>query len=305
MSTKLFSKLTPEQHKRLLGVIAILLVVTIYAANFVAIRYSVLRGLTFLNLTALRFSVAGLFMLPYFCRLDFRDLGGLGWKRALLLTCLAGSPYIVIFFLGISLAPASHGAVLNPGIIPSVVFLGTVFLGLQSFTLKQAVSLIAITLGVALVTASSFSLQGSVVFGDLLLLITGISWGLFTLLTKLWELKPLQITAVVSVISLLYLPPYLLFVYDGFEGISATHVLVQAFFQGIVLSVGTLYLATYAVQSLGAQTTSLFSPLVPILTTLIAVPLLREIPTPLQWIGIVLVVVGMLSATKINSEKSE
>ncbi|NJM84865.1 MAG: DMT family transporter [Leptolyngbyaceae cyanobacterium RM2_2_21] len=104
---------------------------------------------------------------------------------------------------------------------------------------------------------------------------------------------------------LLYLPPYLLFVYDGFEGISATHVLVQAFFQGIVLSVGTLYLATYAVQSLGAQTTSLFSPLVPILTTLIAVPLLREIPTPLQWIGIVLVVVGMLSATKINSEKSE
>lgn len=158
----------------------------------------------------------------------------------------------------------------------------------------------SIILGIIFVTASSFSLQGPVLFGDLLLLSTGISWGLFTLLSKMWELRPMQSAAIVSVISLLYLPPYLFFSYNGFNSASSTHVISQAIFQGIILSIGTLYLVTYAVQSLGAQLTSLFSPLVPVLTTLIAVPLLGEIPTPVQWIGIMLVVLGMLSAAGVT-----
>ena len=299
---RFFSESTSSrQRKSLLGVAAILLVMAIYTTNFVATRYSVLNGLTSLDLVALRYSVSGIVMLPYFCRLDLRNLNGIGWSKGILLTCLAGSPYILTLFFGLTFAPASHGAVLNPGIIPSVVFLGMVFLGLQSFSLKRVLSLISIFLGVVLVTASSFSLQGSVLFGDLLLLSTGISWGLFTLLAKVWELRPIQSTAIVSVISSLYLLPYLLFWYDGFESVSTVHIISQAIFQGIIMSVGTIYLVTYAIQNLGAQLTSLFSPLVPVLTTLTAIPLLGEIPTSLQWVGIVLVVFGMLSAAKINS----
>lgn len=301
MQLKFFSEENLKQSKRLPGVVAILLVMIIYASNFVATRYSVLNGLTSLDLAALRFSVAGLLMLPYFYRLGLSDLGGIGWPRAILLSCLAGSPYMVVFFYGLSFAPASHGAVLNPGIVPSVVFLSMVFLGLQSFSLARAVSLISIIIGVIFVTASSFSLRGPVLFGDLLLFSTGISWGLFTLLTKLWKLRPMQSTAIVSVISLLYLPLYLLFWYSGFGTASLTHIISQAIFQGIVLSIGTLYLVTYAVQKIGAQLTSLFSPLVPVLTTLIAIPLLGEIPTLAQWIGVILVVLGMVSAAKINA----
>lgn len=298
MLVKLFSERTPRQTRFLSGVTAILCVMVIYAANFVGIRYSVLHGLTPLDLVALRFGVAGLIMLPYFCRLNLRDLGGLGWTRAVLLTGLAGSPYAIVFFFGVRLAPASHGAVLNPGIVPSVVFLGMVWLGLQSFSLKRALSLVTIVLGVVCVTAASFSLQRSVLFGDLLLLYTGISWGLFTLFTKLWELKPLQSTAIISVLSLVYLPFYLCFAYSGFAATSIAHVMFQAVFQGIVLSIGTLCLLTYAVQRLGVQLTALFSPLVPVLTTLIAVPLLGEIPTSFQGAGIGFVVLGMLGAAQ-------
>ena len=302
MRIRYFSEFTPKQSTLLPGVVAILFVMAIYAANFVVTRYSVLNGLTSFDLAALRFSVAGLLMLPYFYRLGLTDLGGIGWPRAILLSCLAGSPYMLVFFYGLSFAPASHGAVLNPGIVPSVVFLSMVFLGLQSFSLARAVSLMSIVLGVIFVTASSFSLQGSVLFGDLLLFSTGISWGIFTLLAKRWKLRPMQGTAIVSVISLLYVPLYLLFWYNGFGSVSVTHLVSQAIFQGLVLSIGTIYLVTYAVQRLGAQLTSLFSPLVPVLTTLIAVPLLGEIPTSLQWIGIILVVLGMVSAAKMNSE---
>lgn len=279
-----------------MGVVAILSVVCIYAANLVATRYSVLNGLTSLDLVALRYAVAGLVLMPYFCRLGLRDLGGLGWSKGIILSCLAGAPYMVVFFYGLSFAPASHGAVLNPGIVPSVVFIGMVFLGRQPFSAARAFSLLLIVLGLVLVTRSSFSTQDQVLFGDILLFVTGVSWGLFTLLAKLWELRPMQAAAVVSVISLLYLPPYMLFCYSGFESASVTHVAAQAVFQGLVNSIATIYLVTYAVQKLGAQLTSLFSPLVPVLTTLLAVPLLGEIPAAVQWAGVLVVVLGMLSA---------
>jgi drug/metabolite transporter (DMT)-like permease len=291
-----FSTPAPVQSIPLRGIFAILLVIGFYATNLIATRYSVLNGLTSLDLVALRYGVAGVVLMPYFCRLGLRDLGGIGWLKGICLCCLAGAPYMVVFFYGLSFAPAAHGAVLNPGIVPSVVFLSMVFLGRQSFSLSRALSLLLIVLGLMLVTRSSFSTRGQVLFGDILLFITGISWGLFTLFAKLWELRPMQAAAVVSVISLLYLPPYLVFYHRGFESASLTHVMSQAIFQGLVNSIAILYLLTYAVHKLGAQLTALFSPLVPVLTTLLAVPLLGEIPNTVQWTGVIVVVLGMLSA---------
>ena len=296
-----FARLRSGQNETMLGVAAILLVMGIYAGNFVVTRYSVLNGLTSLDLAALRFFVAGLVLLPYFYHLGPSDLGGLGWRKGFILSCLAGAPYMVVFFFGLNFAPASHGAVLNPGVVPSVVFVSMVFLGLQSFSPGRALSLMLIVLGLIFVTSSSFSMQGRVLFGDILLFTTGISWGLFTLLVKLWALRPLQAATIVSVISLLYLPLYLIFFYNGFAAVSLTHVVSQAVFQGIVNAIVTLYLVTYAVQKLGAQLTALFSPLVPILTTLLAISLLGEIPTVLQWTGIVMVVLSMLSAARMNT----
>jgi len=285
----------------LTGIVAVLCVMTVYATNFIAARYSVGHGLTSLDLAALRFSVSGLVMLPTFVRLGMRDLGGLGWPRAVALSCLAGSPYVLVFFLGLTLAPASHGAVLNPGIVPSVVFVGLVVLGRQRFTAARALALVVIVAGLVLVTGSSFSLRGPVLAGDALLFLTGISWGLFTLFARVWDVRPLQAAAIVSVLSMIYLPVYLVFFYKGFASVSALHILSQAAFQGLAMSLTALYLLTFAIRRLGAQLASLFSPLIPVMTTLLAVPLLGEVPTPSQWAGVALVVVGMVTDWRLSS----
>ena len=281
------------------GVVAILSVVALYAANIVVTRYSVLHGFTGLDLAALRYAVAGLVCLPYAWHAGVRDLGGIGWRRGVVLACLAGAPYMVVFFYGLRFAPAAHGAVLNAGVVPSVVFLGLVCLGRQAFVVTRALSLLSIAFGLVLVTGASFSMHGWVVLGDALLLLTGVSWGLFTLLAKIWEVRPLQATVVVSVLSLAYLPVYWLGGLTGSGSVSIFHVVAQAVFQGVVLSIGTVYLVAYAVGKLGPQLTALFSPLVPVLTTLLAVPLLGEMPTLAQWAGIACVAGGMLGAARI------
>ncbi len=271
------------------------LVVLVYAANFVAVRYSVQHGLTSFDLAALRFGAAGVLLLPYLLSIGIRDLGGVGWRRGLSLACLAGAPYSVLFFLGLSHAPAAHGAVLNPGLVPSVVFLVLVALGRDRFSLRRAVSLACIVAGLVLVTQTAFTARGDMLLGDALLLLTGLSWGLFTVLLRLWEVRPLQSAAVVSVISLAYVPVYFL-VWHHAIAASATHMVLQAILQGVFNSAIAIVLLTFAVRRLGAQLTALFSPSIPVLTTLLAIPLLGEVPTVAQWLGVAIVFVGMISA---------
>ena len=222
------------RHDMLPGLLAVLSVMTIYAINFVGARYSVLHGLTSLDLVALRYSVSGLVMLPNFLRLGARDLGGLGWPRAIALSCLAGSPYVLVFFLGLTFAPAAHGAVLNPGIVPSVVYLGLVALGRQFFSTVRVLTLFVIVVGLVLVTGSSFRLRGPVLAGDALLFLTGISWGLFTLFARVWDVRPLQAATIISVLSMAYVPLYLVWFYRGFGSASTLHVVAQAAFQGLI-----------------------------------------------------------------------
>lgn len=73
-------------------------------------------------------------------------------------------------------------------------------------------------------------------------------------------------------------------------------MVLQAVWQGLVNSIASLGLMTYTLRRLGAQVTALFSALVPLLTTLLAIPLLLEIPTAGQWAGVVIVAAGMLGA---------
>ena len=281
-----------------LGVAAILLVIVMYAVNFIVTRYSVLHGMGPLDLNALRYTVSGLILLPYVARLGLRDLGGMGWPRAIALTLFAGFPYMVLFFGGLSRSPAGHGAVLNPGMVPVVVFLGAVILGEQAFSWARASSLALIVAGLIVVTGASFSIDRRVLVGDMLMLLSGINWGLFTLFVKRWNVKPMQATAVVSLISLMGVPLYFAFFFHGFESVSVTHIVGQALFQGVLISIISLYLITYAVRALGSQLAALFSPLIPVLTTLLAVPMLGEVPTGVQLCGVAAVVTGMLSAAR-------
>src|SRR5262249_19185773 len=241
-----------------MGILAMTGVVVVYGANFVAVRYSVQHGLAALDLAALRFGAAGFALLPYLFRLGIRDLGGIGWPRGIALSALAGAPYTVVFFLGLSRAPAAHGAVLNPGLVPSVVFLVLVALGHDVFSARRAISLALIVVGLVLVTQTAFTARGEMLIGDALLLATGISWGLFTVLLRQWEVRPRQAAATVSVISMVYLPLYFALWYHGVAA-SVPHMIAQAFLQGVFNSALAIVLLTFAVRRLGAQLTALFS----------------------------------------------
>jgi len=276
----------------------------LYAANFVFTRFSLLEGLAPGDLVALRYAVSGALLLPWVASRGLRSLGGVGWTRGVVLACLAGAPYMLLFNGGLEFSPAAHGAVLNPGTVPIVVSIGVLLLGGPAISVPRAVSLVVIVPGLVLVTSASFSMQDSVLLGDLLLLASGISWGTFTVLLKRWSVRPLDAAAVVSVLSMVYLPIHFLFADTALGSVSLSHVMMQGMFQGIVMSVGTLYLIAFAIERLGAEHASLFSPLVPLMTLAVSIPILGEEPASRQWLGVLIVVAGMAGAAYSSTRRA-
>jgi drug/metabolite transporter (DMT)-like permease len=73
-------------------------------------------------------------------------------------------------------------------------------------------------------------------------------------------------------------------------------VLFQAVLQGVLNIVVALWLWGTAVRVLGAAVAQRFPPLIPVVGTLSAVPILGEWPGPLQMLGFALIVSGLTLA---------
>jgi drug/metabolite transporter (DMT)-like permease len=137
--------------------------------------------------------------------------------------------------------------------------------------------------------------------GDLLFVAAAVLWGLFTVLTRRWSIDPIRGTAVVWVLSLAYLPFYVAFSGSTLLQAPRGEVVFQALYQGVGVAVIALVLFSRAIRVLGVSSASLFMPLVPVFGVLLGVPVLGEVPAPVQLVGMAGVTVGIALAAARRS----
>ncbi len=266
----------------------------IYAGQFVVSRYSMQRTLSLWDLAAIRFTVAGLLLLPVVLRHGFARAAGIGWPRAIVLAIGAGGPYTLIMYAGLVLAPAGHGAVIIPGITPVVsTILLWLWLGQRPWPATVA-GLVLIVGGVVLVGWPAMHGAGGLTWvGDLIFVVAGILWGLIPVLMRRWQVDPWRGTAVVWVLALAYVPVYAVLGGAHVLAAPAGEVIFQALYQGVGVAIVALVLYAFAIRVLGAAFASLFMPLVPVFGVLLAIPGLGEVPTAVQVAGMLAVSAGM------------
>ena len=109
--------------KSKLAVAAGAAMVGIYTIQFVAARFSLREQLTPMDVTVLRFAGACAVFAMVLTIRGAESVQALGWRKAIILTLLAGLPYPLVINWGLSYAPAAHAAALCPASIVCFSFL--------------------------------------------------------------------------------------------------------------------------------------------------------------------------------------
>jgi drug/metabolite transporter (DMT)-like permease len=275
------------------GVAAMLL----YAGQFVLSRWSMQRTLSLWDLAALRFTVAGLLSLPLV--LGPRPPGPRGgWRRLAVLAVAAGGPYTLIMYGGLTLAPAAHGAVIITGGTPVVAALLVWLWTNERPGPAQVAGLVAIVGGLLLVAWPGLGPSDGTWVGDLLFALACGLWAVFTVAARRWRIDPVRATAVVWVLTLPYVPVYAMVAGDRVLAAPRGEVIFQALYQGVGVALVALALYAWTIRVLGAGVASLFMPLVPLFGVLLAIPLLGEVPSAPQAVGMAAVGAGMIVAAR-------
>lgn len=272
--------------------------VVIWAGWMAITRIGVTTTLDVFDITALRFLVAGLVLLPIIWKSGWK-LDRLGFPRLVLLISGAGAPYVLIASQGLSYAPVADAGALIPGVMPLfVAVLAASLLGEKLSRLRK-IGLGLVLVGVLAITGESLAAGiGIRSVGHVLFLSGAFLWACYTVTMRWSKIKPLHATAIVSVGSMVgYLPGYLAFAGLRVLDAPVADVLMQAIFQGLLVTVIALTLFGKAVEILGAASGATFAALVPVVATIIAVPLLGEIPSMIAWASIVLISFGVYLAS--------
>ncbi|WP_299396737.1 DMT family transporter [Pelagibius sp.] len=247
------------------------------------------------DLAVLRFAVAGLILLPLVLR---HGSGGLGWGRAAVLALCAGTPYVLASAGGLAYAPAGQGGIITPSCMLVFSTLGGWLLLGDRPSRQRWLGLALILAGVALIGSQALlSYQPGQWKGHLLFAAGGLLWASYTVALRAWRADPLQATALVAVLSLVFtLPLYALFAEPRLLIAPAGELLGQAVFQGLLAAILALVCYSRAVAILGAGRGAVFATLVPAIAVLLAYPLLGEVPATTDLAGAALVTAGMLTA---------
>jgi len=249
--------------------------------------------------TALRFGVAGLLLLPLFAR---RGLANLKLLPALFLACGAGAPYVLLTAGGLAFAPAGHMGLITPSCMLLCSTIGSYLILKDPLTTNRIVGVLAITLGLLALAWDGLANHGDLTWlGDAMFALGGAFWASYTIGSRVWRVEPLHATAVVGVLSAaVYVPGYAWFAGSDLAAAPWREIVIQAVFQGVLSAIIALLLYTRAVAILGAARGAVFAALVPTFSLLIAIPLLHELPTHLQLAGVVLVTAGMVFALGLH-----
>lgn len=285
------------------GVLFGLAAVSIWAGWSALTRLAVTTKFDAWDIAALRFAMAGCLLAPIAVHkglaLARAGWNGLRWSGLALLIAGAGVPYVLLAAAGLQFAPAHDQGALNPGFMPLFVALITALgLGEQLAAVRQ-LGLALILVGALIIVGShAATWNTSRMCGDALFLAAALLWACFTVVMQQARMDPLQAAALVSCGSaLIYLPIYLALFGTHLARIPLADVVLQAIFQGLLVTVVSLVLYGRAVALLGASRGAAFGALVPALSALFAIPLLGEWPSRSDWLGVGLICGGVYLAS--------
>jgi Permeases of the drug/metabolite transporter (DMT) superfamily len=281
--------------------LGMLAVVLIWGLNF-----SVTKGAfdTFppLAFTAVRFAIASVVLVLLVRRVEGTGrLPDGALVRLVVLGVVGNTLYQIAFISGLARTSASNSALILAA-MPPVTAVAAAALGVDPVRPRILAGVLLATVGVALVVmADAPGLSGGRLTGDLLSLAAVVCWAAYTIGLRRVppEVSPLRVTSITTVAGmpglLLAGTPELMRMDWGQVGSGGWAALVYA----TVFSLLVAYvLWNRSVAEVGPSRTVIYMCLTPLVAVAGATVMLHEHPEPLQGVGAILILSGVLVARR-------
>ena len=295
---KLFSSKIGSEGK-FVGWVCILITLSIWAAFSISLRWISHSALSSWDVAFIRYSVPAIILLPFVHARIIR-LFSVKPLHMLMIACGGGIPYFMLTAIGGGYTSAAHVSALVAGTVPlSVAILRYTFWN-EEIVLGKRIGLTAIIAGVLLLVLSLGRLTPEMVYGSLFLLTASLLWGWFTIGIRLSGLDP------ISCLILMTYPTFLILsalIYTGAVPSNLGHVELSdiglfAVIQGGATGIISPLCYSAAIKRLGALKCASIGALAPVLTTLLAVPLLNEPLTIMGSLGVSIIVTGVMLSNR-------
>jgi drug/metabolite transporter (DMT)-like permease len=268
-----------------------LVAILIWTGFILMSRAGSLASLGMTDMLAIRFGTAMLLLAPLAWRYRSQLLNG----RIVVLGLFGGLGYGLFVYSGFARAPATHAALLLPGLMPVLIAVAAVILAGERRPRIVWIGILISSVGVALLLLETLLDTSRYWVGDLFFVGACLCWAIYTALLRSWALEPWVATiGVVVVTALLYLPVYVLWLPSGLAQASWSMLLSQSLYQGVLATIVQMICYVRAVQLLGATRVGALMALVPVLAGGLAVPLFGESLTAGLVVSITLVLVGSI-----------
>jgi drug/metabolite transporter (DMT)-like permease len=285
---------SPTGQAYVRGALFGLAAVSIWSGWIVVARLALRTSLTPWDITAIRFGVAGIIVLPYLIKKGLAvDRLGLTGLAAILLG--GGSPMVLVANAGLVFAPAAHAGALFPGVMPLQVTILAAFLLGEAFTVSKRIGFVLILVGaIGIVWGAGGTIGSRQNIGHALFLAAGLLWAFYTVAMRNAQLEGLHAAAIAAAGALVtYVPAYGAVTGMSLFNAPLRDIVLQAFVQGLLTAVISLLLYGQAINILGASSGAAFAALCPAMTALFSIPVLGEWPTTIDWLAIILISIGV------------
>jgi drug/metabolite transporter (DMT)-like permease len=252
-----------------------------------------------IEMSALRFAIGGAVLLAI--AITTRASFGRDLRLVVVSAAFGILGYNALVFVGLTLAPASDGALIVPTINPVITAVFATALG-ERLTANRVAGLALAVVGAILIiaAASGLTFTGERVVGDLLMLGGAACWSVYATLGAITTRRgsPLGITAIASLAGAAMLFP-LGFLEHGYADVLSwpASAWLDVGYLALFGTTISFVLFYWAVQRFGAGTASMVSYLVPIFALVQAVVILGERPQPLEILGGAVILAGVRIAT--------
>jgi len=285
-----------------------LLVCLIWGFNF-SVTKSAFDQVPPLPFTAVRFIVSSLLLwlvLGVIERPARLPPGAL--KHLILLGVVGNTCYQLAFMLGLARTTATNSALIL-STVPTVVAVFAGVLGLERITTRMRCGIALGTLGVGLVIATrGVDFDVRTLSGDLLTVLAVLFWASYTIGLRRVPpgVSPLRVTTITTIAGT---PGLVLTGLPGTFQVNWDQVSTEAWLAlayASVLSLVVAYLLwNRSVKAIGGTRTAIYMCITPLVAVLGAWLLLGERPLPLQGVGAVFIITGVLLTRTERSERSE